>query len=224
MKIKGTEESLSTPFKRHEVDEYERKRYRGLDQKLVHARERRIMEKILRRFEPDLSQTLDIPCGYGRFSDLLLKKGFTLISSDISLAMTERALERSIKTGLHFGIVADARKGLPFKERVFGLVVSMRFFHHIHNKKGREFILSEFSRVAGELAIISYYKKNFLHLLQRKFRRKIKRSRTRIRMISKREVVDEIEEAGFRVLKIFPLIRGLHSHHIAVLEKIKTSP
>ncbi|MCK4495850.1 MAG: hypothetical protein KAU91_05835, partial [Candidatus Aminicenantes bacterium] len=70
--------------------------------------------------------------------------------------------------------------------------------------------------------ILSYYQKNFLHLLQRKFRRKIKKSRTQIKMISRKELKKEVESSGLNIIQVFSLFRALHAHHIALLKKVKT--
>jgi hypothetical protein len=59
-----------------------------------------------------------------------------------------------------------------------------------------------------------------LHQAQRALRRRVKRSKTRIKMITGREFRAEAEGAGFRVVRVFPLFRGIHSHHVALLKKI----
>ena len=214
--------SSSTPFKKHEVEEYERKRYRGIDQRIVHGRERKILRKILRIIGGSNLRVLDIPCGYGRFSKLLLDKDIFLVGSDLSFFMVKRAKEKSFDPKGSLGVVADAKLGLPFKKDVFGIILCMRFFHHVHEEEERESILKEFSWVTAEWVILSYYQMNLLHFIQRILRRTVKKSRTRIKMISSKELFKEVKASGFRVVKIFPLFRGLHAHHIALLEKVKT--
>jgi SAM-dependent methyltransferase len=212
------------PFSKNEVTDYEKKRYRGLDQRLVHSREQKILKKIFDGIGETSGLALDLPCGYGRFSDFLLERGFGLINCDISHAMVERANERAVKLirGEAGGAVADATLGLPFKEAIFSLVFSMRFFHHIHNSQDRRKILDEYCRVTSGWAVLSYYQSNALHKVQRKFRRKIKKTPTRIKMITRQEFQSEAEESGFEVVSIFPLFRGIHSQHIALLKKTRT--
>jgi hypothetical protein len=50
-------------------------------------------------------------------------------------------------------------------------------------------------------------------------RRWIKKSKTRIKMISFFQLEREARGAGFRIVRTFPLIRGIHAQHIALLEK-----
>lgn len=207
------------PFQKHEVEEYERKRYRGWDQKLVDRRERKILRKILKKMKENSPLVLDIPCGYGRFSSLLVENGFSLVNSDLSFHMVKRVMEKNSRTGGVLGVVADAKKGLPFKQNAIDFFLSMRFFHHIHEGDERTAVLKEYFRIASEGVILSYYEINFFHSLQRKVRRKIKRSRTRIKMISRTEFQREVEQVGFHIEKIFPLFRGVHAQNIALLRK-----
>ena len=211
----------NTPFQKHEVEDYERKRYRGLDQKIVDAREHSILNRFLNTINKKNLKVLDVPCGYGRFSAIL--SGFCdyLVNSDISYHMVERAGERktSLPPGFVAGAVADTKQGIPFQPNSFELVFSMRFFHHVHSSEERKNILSEFYRVSENWLILSFYRSNFLHFIQRKLRRKVKKSSTRISMISFQEFKSEIQDAGFRIVKISPLIRGLHAQHIVFMKK-----
>jgi SAM-dependent methyltransferase len=210
---------LAIPFQRHEVEDYERKRYRGLDQRIVDWRERRILKKILHRVKVKTPMALDIPCGYGRFSGLLLSHSFFLISSDLSFHMVERALEKKSTSDNICGVVADAEAGLPFQSRIFSLLLSMRFFHHIHESKSRGAILRELHRVASDWVIVSFYQKNILHFLQRKFRKKMRGKKRDIKMNVRDEFQKQAELAGFDVIEIFPLFRGIHAQHVALLRK-----
>jgi hypothetical protein len=38
-------------------------------------------------------------------------------------------------------------------------------------------------------------------------------------MIGGREFAEEAAGAGFEVVRVFPLFRGIHAHHIALLRK-----
>jgi SAM-dependent methyltransferase len=217
----NTGKQSNIPFEKNEVEEYEQKRYRGIDQRLVHQREARLLRKILHQIGDGRLLVLDVPCGYGRFSDLLLAKDFSLVSSDLSFHMVKRASEKVGQPHSRFlsGVVSDAKQGLPFKKGAFSLLLCMRFFHHIHEKEDRKFILKEFSRVSSGWVILSYYQQNLFHILQRKLRRRIKKSRTRIKMIPRQEFKAEVEGAGLGVVKISPLFRSIHAHQIALLKK-----
>ncbi len=218
------EEKLHPGFQEHEVKEYERKRYRGIDQKLVHARETHILEAFLERIALEPGSALDVPCGYGRFSGHFRDRKWDLVSCDYSFSMVKRAVEsrRKGEPLKDWGVVADAKKDLPFKEASFPILLCMRFWHHVHDPAERRAILGFFSRVTSQWLILSYYQTNALHRFQRRFRRTLKKSRTRIKMISKAEFYDEIQEAGFECVKAVPLFKGIHAQHVALLKKIGT--
>jgi SAM-dependent methyltransferase len=211
-------------FQEQEVADYERRRYRGLDQRLVHGRETRILRRLLRtiadaRGDDAPGLALDAPCGYGRFSGLLAEEGYLLFATDLSLAMVRRASAPRSSNAVPIGIISNLTQGLPFRSGAFSLVFSMRFFHHLHEPALRRQALSEFARVTREWLIVSYYQSNPLHLLQRALRRKLMRKKTRIKMIRGREFREEATSAGFVVVRVVPLLRGLHAQHIALLSK-----
>ncbi|MBM3311091.1 MAG: hypothetical protein FJY80_06255, partial [Candidatus Aminicenantes bacterium] len=81
---------ISSSFTREGVRDYERRRYRGLDQRLVHARENRLSRKFLAAIDKETGGllaagglVLDLPSGYGRFSSLLAAAGGRVINSDL---------------------------------------------------------------------------------------------------------------------------------------------
>jgi ubiquinone/menaquinone biosynthesis C-methylase UbiE len=159
--------------------------------------------------------------------------------------MVKRACEKSggIASSDIAGAVANAKQGLPFKGGVFQVVFSLRFFHHLHEKQARTFILNEFSRVSKGWVVLSFYQVNFLHKIQRQLRRKVNKSSTRIyqvnflhkiqrqlrrkvnksstriKMLLAEEFAEEIEQAGLKPVRIISLFKGLHSQHIALLKK-----
>jgi SAM-dependent methyltransferase len=213
------------PFQEHEVADYERRRYRGVDQRVVHRREVRILKKMLGLVGAEQTAglralALDAPCGYGRFSGLLLEAGYRPVSCDLSLAMVRRARTKDPISPNPIGIVANVTQGLPVRDGAFPLVFSLRFFHHLHRPEERRAALGEFARAGSGWLILSFYRANVLHQAQRALRRRVKRSKTRIKMITGREFEEEATGAGFRVVRVFPLFRGVHAHHIALLKKI----
>jgi SAM-dependent methyltransferase len=217
--------SVKAPFQKQEVADYERRRYRGIDQRIVHRREVSILKRLLRQAGEMVTASspggyaLDAPCGYGRFSDLLLERGFLPVNCDLSLAMVESALRKGAGYSIPMGIIANITAGLPFRAGAFPLILSMRFFHHLHVSEDRRSVLREFARTSAGGLIVSFYQANALHQIQRKLRRIFKRSRTRIKMITRREFKAEVGAAGFEIVRLVPLFKGVHAHHIALLRK-----
>jgi SAM-dependent methyltransferase len=286
----------ASKFTEEGVRDYERRRYRGIDQRIVHARETRLIRKCFDRIRATHglpeggAAVLDLPCGYGRFTDLLRAYAGRLVASDLSFEMVRRAVHRPgpavaavtgraaagvgaaaarakgrafgsplardlyprastaevdprakpggpddpvdsvVKDDLVVadvadaverlvGAVANAKQGLPFKAGVFDVVFSVRFFHHVHDPLDRARILREFRRATAGWVIVSFYRMNGLHGLQRRLRRKFHKSRTHIKMIEPGTFEKEAAAAGFEVVRVFPLFRGIHAYHLALLKK-----
>ncbi|MCK4337291.1 MAG: methyltransferase domain-containing protein, partial [Candidatus Aminicenantes bacterium] len=137
--------------------------------------------------------------------------------------MVRRAVERLKSDPIILGIVADAKKNLPFRSNSFDVLLSMRFFHHVHEPEEREFILREFARVSQNWIVISYYQTNFLHQLQRKIRKILRKNQANIKMISRNELKSLLEEAGLSLVKVIPLLKGIHAQNIALISKLNYS-
>jgi SAM-dependent methyltransferase len=218
----------SKPFDRPGVADYERRRYRGLDQRLVDRREQRLLARAFARLReldgdawtgPSGPLVLDAPCGYGRFSGLVLEEGARLVSADLAGSMVARALERR-RSGRHVGgIVSDLRGALAFKPGAFDYVLSMRLFHHLHAAEDREAVLREFARVASRGVVMSFYRFRGLHALQRRLRRLFKPSHRDIKMVAGETFEREASAAGLVVDRVYPLFRGIHAQHIVVLRR-----
>ena len=210
-----------SPFTQHQVEDYAQKRYKGLDQKLVHLREKTIIKKILRKIPEGQGMALDVPCGYGRFSQLLVERHFPLLSSDYSYHMVRFTQDQILPAHLSAGFVADAKQALPLKNDAVRVLLSIRFFQHVYDKTERQQILREFGRISSGWAIISFYQTNWLHSLQRVLRKKMTGNKRQIRMISRKQFLKGLQETDFTVKKIFPLFKGIHAQHIAFLKKSK---
>lgn len=217
------------PFDRPGVADYERRRYRGLDQRLVDRRERCLLSRAFARLRarapeawagPNGPLILDAPCGYGRFTSLILGEGARLVSADLALPMVERTLEGRGRVRHLGGAVADLRGGLPFKPASFDYVFSMRLFHHLHSPEHRRAVLREFARVASGGVVMSYYRFRGLHALQRRLRRFLTGARREIRMVPGETFEREAADAGFTIDRVYPLFRGLHAQHIVVLRRM----
>jgi SAM-dependent methyltransferase len=229
-------------FSRPQVEDFERRRYRGLDQRIVNWKERRAVRRCLRRildgcgpFENDGPVVLDAPCGYGRMFETAAAaagSGGLLLCADLSEAMVVRTMERALSSGgdtarsapdrggpQTAGLVADITAGLPLKPGAADVVLSLRLFHHLHRAEDRAAALAEFARVARCGAVVSFYRENRLHALQRKLRARIKGTRYEVRMLAGRKFETEAEAAGFRVVAVEALFRGIHAQRYAVLEK-----
>lgn len=204
-----------------DVEEYRKTRYKGIDQRIINKKERKILEKIFESIEEKNISVLDIPCGYGRFSELLLKKSLNLTSADVSFPMvlTTRKYSPPTNSPHHF-LVGDI-KHLPLKDNSFGCIVTIRLFQHILHSSARFQILKELHRVAKKFVILSFYRYNFLHRVERWVRCRIKNVNKKISMLPLGDLEKELSSVGFKVLNLFPVMRYFHAHNIVLLQKLK---
>ena len=127
-----------------------------------------ISENRLKRLIGDLSQLkdkfiLEIGCGSGRFTEVLLKYGAIVVSVDMSTAVIANKKNFPI-SDRHLIIQADMNK-LPFNDVVFDYIICVGVLQHtpdtfeaINNsqnvlKKGGKFVLDQYTHT------LSYYTK-----------------------------------------------------------------
>ena len=202
-----------------DVENYRTTRYKGIDQQIVNKRETKILEKILVSLSDRSVSILDVPCGYGRFSELLLRNSLNLTSADISLPMVMAARKYSLPSSSnHHFLVGDIRN-LPLKDNTFDYVITIRLLQHMLNASIRRQVLRELHRVAKKMVILSFYRYNFLHSIERWIRCQIKNVDKRISMLSLNDFSKELNSTGFVVLRLFPVLKYFHAHTIALLQK-----
>jgi ubiquinone/menaquinone biosynthesis C-methylase UbiE len=203
-----------------DVEEYKRTRYKGIDQKIVNRREKKILDKIFESIGQKIVSILDVPCGYGRFTELLLGKSHNLTSLDASFPMVLATRKYSPSTNSpHHFLVGDIEH-LPLKDNCFDCIVTIRLFQHILHASTRSQILRELHRVAKKVVIISFYRYNLLHIIERWLRCRIKNVNKKINMMPLGNFEEELNSIGFKILNMFPVIRYFHAQNIILLEKL----
>jgi len=203
------------------VCDYEKKRYRGWIQRRISKWEMRIVERILKRIGIGGARILDIPCGYGRFSDIIQKCGATFIAGDISRDMVIRAAAMSFPRRLEPSesagyLVADASQ-IPLADKSVDGAISIRLFQHLFDSTLRVRSLREFGRVSRRFVILTFYERGGLHSLQRLIKRKTKYTRKHIEFLSHFQFRSEAEAAGLNLLGVFPLRHLFHAQCFALL-------
>ncbi len=88
--------------------------------------------------------------------------GYRVVLADISHAMVKRTREKAEITG----VVADITS-LPFRDRAFDATVSIRLMQHLDFDVAMRAV-SELKRVSKRFVILTFYRENFLHRLERK--------------------------------------------------------
>ncbi|MFB0516523.1 MAG: class I SAM-dependent methyltransferase [Candidatus Neomarinimicrobiota bacterium] len=197
-----------------QVHQYAQKRYRHRDQRWLHRREENLIKNLFTRYHLGGS-ILDVPVGYGRFQELLIQYGpVQALDFNFNAILYQRA-----KLGLARGSVTGLAEALPYRDRSFELVFSIRLLQHVHEQDQRVAILKEFKRVSRRWVVVSFYIQTPLHILHRR----LFKQPSRITMLSRRTLLGEAEMAGLQLVKMLSVVPGLHAHRIGLFTVAETS-
>jgi ubiquinone/menaquinone biosynthesis C-methylase UbiE len=118
--------------------------------------ERRALEHALDAI-PRGSSVLDLPCGTGRLTGILLERGYRVTGADSSPNMVARArsLWRESAQEVAFE-VQDALK-TTYPDGAFDAVVCNRLFHHFLEASTRRAALAELKRVSRGAIVVSFF-------------------------------------------------------------------
>ncbi len=135
---------------------YDRKRFTGPVGRSVDALEkraiRRALDHVLGRL--DNPTVLDIPCGTGRITELLLERGLTVTAGDVSLPMLEAARAKLARHGDRVTFQHLDLERLDLPDQSFDLVTCIRLFNHVEAAE-REGMLRELARVTRRYAVVN---------------------------------------------------------------------
>lgn len=93
--------------------------------------DRRVREYIASYITAGNGRILDTGCGKAWVSELFCPKGYTVVSMDISVENTSRALKK-FPFPNHAAVVGDAY-ALPFKENSFDYIIASEVIEHVVN-------------------------------------------------------------------------------------------
>lgn len=164
-------------------------------------------------------RVLDAPCGGGRVTLLLSKKGYEMTAADLSESMIEITRESIATAGLKISVEQQDVEKFTFSDRHFDSVVSFRLFHHFPNVEIRERVVGELCRVAGQYVALSYFSPNSV-TSWRRARRAARGGRvSQKHATSLKEVRSYFERNGFEFVKDFARLNIIHTLHIAVFRR-----
>lgn len=138
---------------------YDHTRYKkDKNRRLRDLKTKRAIIKALDRLD-GVEHVLDLPCGTGRLTRLLMDAGYTYTGSDISQEMIDVAIEKVGEDQRDRFVQANAEE-LPFDDRSFDCVVCVRFLGRIPPGP-RLTILKELHRVSRKflLTATGYFKR-----------------------------------------------------------------
>lgn len=145
------------------ADDYLRRR------QLKHRAEVRLVERSL-KYLPKGTPVLDAPCGNGRMSVLLARRGHRVTGCDLSEYTLKNAREAFAERGLSGEFVPRDMEALAFKDKQFEATLCFRFFHHLPDATVRTRVVDELCRVTRKAILISYLQPYSPTMLKRRVR------------------------------------------------------
>ncbi len=140
-------------FYQREAGQYHVRRYGTRYGSLFRHLHHYVLTELLSELPPS-SHVLEVACGTGHTTQLLIKSGFRLVASDLTPEMMLQARER---VGGNGAFVRTDAFHLPFANNAFDAVVSTRFLHLFQHGEQRA-LLREMHRVLkpGGLLVVDF--------------------------------------------------------------------
>lgn len=182
-----------------------------------HRAEMRLIDKAFKHI-PKTHRVLDVPCGGGRVSAHLTKKGYQMSAADLSENMIEIARQA---VGTEVFVERQDVEKLTYGEKQFDTIVSFRLFHHFPNPDIRQRVAKELCRVARYNVVLSYFSPVSWTSMKRKIRAARGGRKSDKHATSLDEVAGYFEIAGFRLVKDYAQLPVIHTLHVAVFERAK---
>jgi ubiquinone/menaquinone biosynthesis C-methylase UbiE len=187
---------------------YRRKYDRSFLRRLSCGRERALVGRAI----ADLGargDILDVPCGAGRLTDVLLERAERAVCADVSPAMLTHA-RRALRAPIADGRVELARAtvgALPFSDDTFDSALCWRLLHHMAERSVRVRALAELGRVSRRGVVASFADAD----TWKSRIRRLHRSQRHSTAVTRDELASEASDAGLRVVKTYRL-SSLFSH------------
>jgi len=191
-------------------------------ERVNNLREQNLVRRLLAQLpkEEITGLSLDLPSGYGRLNPLLREVTPRIVEGDWSFYLLQEA--RKYLTGLKgkepVGFVRGTALTLPFRDRAFDLVMSVRLCHHISEYAERMQYVREILRISGKWVVITYFDtasiKNRINAFKVRFTGK--RGKW---TLSQADVAGIATESGYDIVRTEPLSRLFSGHNYTVLRR-----
>lgn len=198
---------------------YDAERFSSVPGRLFDALEKRALRRAVRRVRQSIAcpRTLDIPCGTGRITELLLADGLHVLGGDISTAMIGVARAKCAR----FGDRASFRRldldDLELPDASYDLVTCIRLLHHL-DAPARGAVLKAIGRVSARFAIVNYSVSTPYYRARRRLKRLMGQGVSRT-SATWAQIAGEAAGAGLAVRRVIPVLPLATEDHIFVLEK-----
>ncbi len=208
--------------------DYLKKFERHWTERVNNWNEQRLLQRLLRSASITRLDglALDLPCGYGRLYYILSDLGASIVEGDWSFNLLQAArlfhADDRLSTKAA-GYVRATAFSLPFRDRSFELVMSVRLCHHIREHQERIQYLREIMRVSRKWLLFTYFDTASIKNRTHEFRRRFNGKRSKWTLDSQ-EVKDITRSAGFEVVRAIWIAKFFSGHRYVLLRRIDCTP
>lgn len=188
--------------------------------------EQRLLKRLLRGINGSArdARALDLPCGYGRLHSVLKELGASTVEADWSFPLLEAARRfhaGESNTASPMGYVRATAMTLPFKDRSFRIVMSVRLCHHIRDHEERLAYLREIMRVSSEWLVFTYFDTDSIKNRTHEWRRRFNGKRSKWTL-----ALDDVKKlssaAGFELVESAWMSKFFSGHRYVLLHRLNS--
>jgi SAM-dependent methyltransferase len=176
---------------------------------------------------PRGAHVLDLPCGTGRMTRLLVELGYRVTGADVSQAMLSRAAENYARYQAERGGKAPAVRfeirdvlATGFAADEFDGISCIRLFHHFSESETRRRALAELRRISRGPIVVTFLNSFALDRVSYWLKDRLRgRRRTSQLPIPFKVFAEDIEAAGLRIDKKIAAHWAISSRWFLVLNR-----
>jgi SAM-dependent methyltransferase len=131
--------------------------------------ERKTAQFVLSKLRPH-SRVVDVPCGTGRFTDIITGQGHRCVGVDLNPGNARHAAKR---LNVSLPTVQASLLDLPLADNCADFVLCVRMFHHF-SRDQIERAFQEMSRIAPQ-CLVTFYNRRTWRVQKRRFSLRIRR-------------------------------------------------
>jgi ubiquinone/menaquinone biosynthesis C-methylase UbiE len=189
-------------------------------------REKACIEQCLAAI-PRGSRVLDLPCGTGRMTRILVSRGFNVIGADVSEAMLEHARRNYREFQRQQGgsapdVQFEIRDVLNtgFSNDYFQGISCIRLFHHFDEAETRRTALRELRRICSGPIVVTFLNSFALDRYSSWLKRKIRGQKQESQLpIPMRVFAADVKAAGLKIDKRIAAHWGISSRWFLTLSR-----
>jgi len=182
--------------------------------------EREIVRLVLSKLRSN-SVVIDVPCGLGRFGDIVMQQGHRYVGMDINFGNVRHAANR---LNSPLPMMQASILELPLADNSADFAFCVRIFHHFSSKQ-IERTFQEISRVAPQ-SLVTFYNRRTWRVQRRRFSPRIRFKEWRggepwdEKTYSVPEMARLAEKAGLRIKEKIPSSSFFTTNQFLWLERV----